>query len=113
MTAKIPISEIADVNPRLPSSLAADEQRIVNFVPMNSVSEEGHITPSTDRRLGDVKKGFTFFANGDVLVAKITPCWKMERQHTSNGCHMASALAQPNSTYCDRGRGFLDDIFST
>jgi type I restriction enzyme S subunit len=28
------------------------------------------------RRLGDVRKGYTAFLNGDILVAKITPCFE-------------------------------------
>ena len=41
---------------------------------MPSVSENGCLQDVTDEEYGKVKKGFTYFENGDVLFAKITPC---------------------------------------
>lgn len=94
MTAQFPISEVAEVNPRLPAALAADDQRLVNFVPMSCLSEGGQITPDGDRRLGEVRKGFTYFANGDVIIAKITPCLENGKaafvEHLSHGIGFGS-----------------------
>lgn len=42
---------------------------------MASVSDEGYISDKVDRPLGDVLKGsYTYFSEGDIIVAKITPC---------------------------------------
>ena len=41
---------------------------------MPSVSENGYLQDVSDEEYGKVKKGFTYFENGDVLFAKITPC---------------------------------------
>lgn len=41
---------------------------------MPSVSEDGHMDCSTLKPYAEVKKGFTYFAEKDVLFAKITPC---------------------------------------
>ena len=41
---------------------------------MADVSEDGFISANGTRRLGNVAKGYTYFENGDVLVARITPC---------------------------------------
>ena len=38
---------------------------------MHSLQE---IVSFDERKLRDVKKGYTYFANGDVVFAKITPC---------------------------------------
>lgn len=47
----------------------------VSFVPMQKVSELSPVVDVTDiRTYSEVKKGFTAFAEGDVLFAKITPC---------------------------------------
>ena len=47
----------------------------VSFVPMSAVDEYLQmITSSQERKLGEVRKGYTYFRNGDVLFAKITPC---------------------------------------
>lgn len=41
---------------------------------MSDVSEDGTYTISEERPVQDVLKGYTYFARGDVLIAKITPC---------------------------------------
>jgi type I restriction enzyme S subunit len=68
------ISEISVINPHK-SELGnlADDAR-VSFVPMNSVSETGEIDTSQTREFHEVKTGYTYFRENDVLFAKITPC---------------------------------------
>jgi len=46
----------------------------VSFLSMPDVSNEGQVTNLQKRKLKDVKTGFTFFQEDDVLFAKITPC---------------------------------------
>lgn len=47
----------------------------VTFVPMPALDDVSGEIIGGDRRLyGEVKKGYSKFANGDVLFAKITPC---------------------------------------
>jgi len=43
---------------------------------MSSVSEEGKILRQETRKLGETKKGYTYFERNDVLLAKITPCFE-------------------------------------
>jgi type I restriction enzyme S subunit len=72
-TAKL--VEIAELNPRLTESLDSDE--MVSFIPMAAVdAESASTTAGEDRSYGDVSKGYTPFLDGDVLVAKITPCFE-------------------------------------
>lgn len=73
------LKHIADINPRLTS---VDSDCFVSFLPMNAVSESGKILESIVRKALDVKRGFTSFKTGDVLVAKITPCFENYK-----GCH--------------------------
>jgi type I restriction enzyme, S subunit len=68
------ISDVVDVNPRMPAGLSSETSRDVDFVPMANLSEQGVVSPNGARPLGEVVKGYTYFANGDVIVAKITPC---------------------------------------
>lgn len=70
----VPLSRIVQINPRLPRGL--EDSREISFVPMASVSEDGGITHQETRNFGEVKKGFTHFQRGDVLLAKITPCFE-------------------------------------
>lgn len=49
----------------------------VSFVPMDQLGiEQKHFFPNGSRLLSDVIKSYTYFANGDVLLAKITPCFE-------------------------------------
>jgi type I restriction enzyme S subunit len=73
---KYPLKKLGDccvINPKR-SKIALTDPDPVSFVPMPSVSEEGYLQDVSDAEYGSVKKGFTYFENGDVLFAKITPC---------------------------------------
>lgn len=70
----IRLGEVCEINPRIPKSLPDD--RPVSFLPMAAVSEDGQIDFEEEREFHEVKKGYTYFERGDVLVAKITPCFE-------------------------------------
>lgn len=67
------LGDCCELNPRRPN-LDIEDTDNVSFVPMPSVSENGFLQDVADEEYGKVKKGFTYFENGDVLFAKITPC---------------------------------------
>ena len=69
-----PLGGLATINPRLDRCVVDDDTE-VTFVPMRAVAPEGAglVEPET-RRYGEVKKGYTSFLSGDVIMAKITPC---------------------------------------
>jgi type I restriction enzyme M protein len=71
-----PLSEIAEINPRRPSGLRdLPNNHIVTFVPMPAVNQyTGMIDDAELKPLSEVRKGFTYFSEGDVIFAKITPC---------------------------------------
>lgn len=70
-----PISEFCDVNPRRPRDLHLDSATEVTFVPMAAIDERfGRICEPEVKPFDDVRSGFTYFAEGDVLFSKITPC---------------------------------------
>lgn len=48
----------------------------VSFVPMEAVAEYGGLSLERIRYIGDVQQGYTYFREGDVLIAKITPCFE-------------------------------------
>ena len=43
---------------------------------MEAIGEQGELDLSTIRNLDEVKTGYTRFFDGDVIVAKITPCFE-------------------------------------
>ncbi|WAM22400.1 MAG: restriction endonuclease subunit S (plasmid) [Candidatus Methanoperedens sp.] len=67
------ISTIAEVNPKTDVS-QLHEDSPVTFLPMENISENAKILKRDTRKYFEVKKGFTCFAERDVLFAKITPC---------------------------------------
>lgn len=67
------VGELGIVGPR---NLAASETE-VGFVPMPLIDTDIRRPPSFEvRTWGDVSRGFTHVADGDVAVAKITPCFQ-------------------------------------
>ncbi|WP_304909709.1 restriction endonuclease subunit S [Methanocorpusculum sp.] len=46
----------------------------ISFIPMECLTN-GSICPKTDV-VGRVKTGYTFFADGDIIMAKVTPCFE-------------------------------------
>lgn len=69
-TNLVSIGEISPKN-------TADDDLECSFVPMTGVSQEhaGDLIVET-RKWGKIKKGYTQLANGDVAIAKITPCFE-------------------------------------
>ena len=66
------LKTICDVNP-VRSNNIVDK---VVFLGMSDVSEDGKILNQEIVDYESVKKGFTPFQKGDILVAKITPCFE-------------------------------------
>src|SRR5438067_10999011 len=48
----------------------------VSFLPMELIGEDGSISFEETRLIEQVRQGYTYFRNGDVIVAKITPCFE-------------------------------------
>lgn len=61
---------------RTESNLRGDGEREVVFLPMERVSTDGVVDNAERRRVRDVAEGYTYFRRGDVLLAKITPCFE-------------------------------------
>ena len=54
---------------------------------MPAVSENGKIDASQVKRYDEVKTGFTYFAENDVLFAKITPCMENGKGAVATGLY--------------------------
>tara|TARA_R100000935_G_scaffold33289_1_gene53790 strand:+ start:13541 stop:14857 length:1317 start_codon:yes stop_codon:yes gene_type:complete len=55
---------------------------LVTFIGMQDVTENAQLANQTIVSYEKLKSGFTYFENGDVLLAKITPCFE-----NGKGCH--------------------------
>ena len=75
------MKEICIINPLRPEVIP---EKVV-FLSMTDVSEDGKILHQQKVDYQSVKQGFTPFQKGDVLVAKITPCFENGKgAHTEN-----------------------------
>jgi type I restriction enzyme S subunit len=69
----LPLGEACEINPKRPR-LSRDEDELTSFVPMAAVDEKrGVIAEAQVRPYAEVKRGYTYFEESDVLFAKITP----------------------------------------
>ena len=76
------LAEIAEINPRNESDDAFD----ASFVPMSLISTAYNGQHEFEaRKWGEIKKGFTHFANGDIGIAKITPCFENSKAAVFRG----------------------------
>jgi len=73
----LPLKRICRANASISDIVKTkDDSDLVTFLPMENVSETGVIDCSIKKAISDVRTGFSSFAKGDVVVAKITPCFE-------------------------------------
>lgn len=53
-----------------------NDDELVTFIPMEAVGEFGGLNLDAEKELGEIGGGYTYFADSDVVVAKITPCFE-------------------------------------
>lgn len=47
-----------------------------SFLPMEAIGEQGQLDLSASRPVAEVRSGYSQFFDGDVVIAKITPCFE-------------------------------------
>jgi type I restriction enzyme S subunit len=79
------LKDIVAINPANPDVVPTDDT-MVSFVPMASVEAlTGRLDPSKQRPWREVRKGFSKFQEGDVVVAKITPSMENGKAAIAHG----------------------------
>lgn len=72
------LAEVCQIKP--PKSEAREklsESDLVSFLPMEDMGiNQMFVSPVIERPMREVVGGYTYFAEGDVLLAKITPCFE-------------------------------------
>lgn len=77
------LGDCCELNPRRPKNMNTEVE--YSFVAMPSVSEDGRVDTTIERPYTEVCKGFTYFAENDVLFAKITPCMENGKGGVAKG----------------------------
>ncbi|MCB9433804.1 MAG: restriction endonuclease subunit S [Ardenticatenaceae bacterium] len=66
--------DFAEINPSKTEIRQIDDETMVSFVEMASVSDEGYIAKKEDKPLKEVRaSSYTYFREDDIIIAKITP----------------------------------------
>ena len=85
--AKTKLKELCVIQPPKKEArrLLGDEE-LVSFVPMSNVGIcQKQLQLDSARPLGEVAGSYTYFADGDVLLAKITPCFENGKLGIASG----------------------------
>jgi type I restriction enzyme M protein len=73
----VKLSDICLINPKKSEVSELDSDILVSFIPMEDIDEHRiEVRPKRERKLGEVYKGYTYFKDNDVLIAKVTPCFE-------------------------------------
>lgn len=67
---------VAELNPSKTEVRTLPAERSVSFIPMEAIGEDGSLSLVQTRQIGEVLAGYTYVREGDVTIAKITPCFE-------------------------------------
>jgi type I restriction enzyme S subunit len=84
------VRNVAVLNPSKSEVADVDPQTEVSFLPMEAVGDDGRLNLERTRPIFEVDTGYTYFRDGDVTIAKITPCFENSKgavmRGLQNGC---------------------------
>ena len=81
------LGDVCEINPKKSLDKRLVNDFIVSFIPMPAVTENGEIDPSESKTYDEVRTGFTYFVENDVLFAKITPCMENGKGAIAKGLY--------------------------
>lgn len=70
------LKHLAQINPIKSEISNLDLDTKISFVPLEYFGTDGEIKNTEERPLGDVYDGYTYFQEGDIAIAKITPSFE-------------------------------------
>ena len=71
---KFRLKNICTINPNK-SELNIEKDIFVSFVPMENI-KDGEIDLSLIKKVNEVYSGYSYFRDGDIIMAKVTPCFE-------------------------------------
>ncbi|WP_447612975.1 restriction endonuclease subunit S [Comamonas sp. C24C] len=70
------LRQVAKLSPSKQEISHVDRTTEVSFLPMEAIGDDGSLNLERMRPIGEVETGYTYFREGDVSLAKITPCFE-------------------------------------
>ncbi|HCF2410319.1 restriction endonuclease subunit S [Pseudomonas paraeruginosa] len=88
----------ATLNPPVRSDLLGDPDQEVSFLPMEAIGEDGSLSLEQVRPVADVRNGYSYFEDGDVAFAKVTPCFENGKGALMRGLQCAAGFGTTELT---------------
>jgi len=64
------------LNPSKHEAKELGASQVVSFLPMEAIGEDGSLRLEHEKPVSECLSGYTYFRDGDVCLAKITPCFE-------------------------------------
>ncbi|MBN2615017.1 MAG: N-6 DNA methylase [Bacteroidales bacterium] len=82
----VELGEVCEINPKKSELQPYPDNLEVSFVPMANLNENQiDFVPKQIKLLREVVKGYTYFREDDVLLAKVTPCFENGKAGIAKG----------------------------
>lgn len=89
---------VADLNPPVRADLLAESQTEVSFLPMDAIGQDGSLDLERTRPVAEVRTGYSYFEDGDVAFAKVTPCFENGKGALMTGLQGAAGFGTTEIT---------------
>ncbi|NJB83582.1 restriction endonuclease subunit S [Wenyingzhuangia aestuarii] len=71
------LKEVCFIGPKKSEVRNLEDTIDVSFLPMKDLNEHNiNFVPNELKKINEVYKGYTYFADGDIILAKVTPCFE-------------------------------------
>lgn len=95
----------ARLNPPVPARIRSMDNELVSFVPMEAIGEDWSLDASRRRPVQELLAGYSYFEDGDLLMAKVTPCFENGKATIATGLTQGSGFGTTEVTVV-RATGF-------
>lgn len=89
---------VATLNPPVRSDLLENPDQNVSFLPMEAIGEKGSLNLEHARPVTEVRNGYSYFEDGDVAFAKVTPCFENGKGALMQGLQNAAGFGTTELT---------------
>jgi restriction endonuclease S subunit len=72
----VKLGDVCMLNPKKLEVSLLPQDTLVSFLPMEDIGMVQDIFPKREKLLSEVYKGYSYFQDNDILVAKVTPCFE-------------------------------------
>lgn len=101
---------VADLNPGVRPDLLLSPGIEVSFLPMEAIGEDGSLNLARLRPVSEVRNGYSYFEDGDVAFAKVTPCFENGKGALMRGLERGAGFGTTELTVL-RAKGSTEPRF--